>query len=52
MYSLLGCSFYNREFNTIDALLEDIISSGADPNYEISHNGKGIGENAIDLIQE
>ena len=51
MYSLL-CPYYNREFKTIDELIEDILSSGADPNYEVSHNGIGIGENAIDFIQE
>lgn len=49
MYSL-DCSYYKKEFSTIDELLNDILSSGMDPNYEITKDGKGIGENAIDLI--
>jgi hypothetical protein len=32
-------------------LLDDVVSSGMDPNYEITRNGKGTGERAIDLIQ-
>ena len=50
MYSL-DCSYYTKEFNTISELLEDIIQSGMDPNYEITRNGKGTGENAIEIIQ-
>jgi hypothetical protein len=49
MYSL-KCSYYQREFNTIDELIDDVVSSGMDPNYEITRNGNPIGETAIDLI--
>ena len=50
MYSL-DCSYYEKEFRTIDELINDIIVSGMDPNYEITKNGKPTGEFAIDLIQ-
>ena len=50
MYSL-KCSYYTKEFKSIDELINDIIKSGMDPNYEITRNGKGTGERAIDLIQ-
>jgi len=49
MYSL-KCSYYKKEFNTIDELINDVIMSGMDPNYEITRNGTGIGEKAIELI--
>ena len=49
MYSL-DCSYYEKEFNTIDELLNDVLMSGMDPNYEITRNGKPTGEQAIDLI--
>lgn len=50
MYSL-NCDYYTKEFTSINELMDDIISSGMDPNYEITLNGKGVGEEAIDLIQ-
>jgi len=50
MYSL-DCSYYTKEFNTIDELLDDVIQSGMDPNYEITYNGEPTGENAIEIIQ-
>ena len=46
----LDCSYYDKEFDSIDELIDDIASSGMDPNYEITKNNKGIGEQAIDLI--
>ncbi len=49
MYSL-DCKYYTKKFNTITELLDDIMSSGMDPNYEITRNGKPTGEQAIDLI--
>jgi hypothetical protein len=49
MYSL-KCSYYQREFNTIDELIDDVVSSGMDPSYEITKNGKSIGEMASDFI--
>ncbi len=50
MYSL-NCDYYTKEFSTLEALIDDVILSGMDPNYEITKNGQGIGEDAIDLIQ-
>jgi hypothetical protein len=49
MYSL-NCSYYDKEFNSIDELVNDIMASGMDHNYEITKNGKGIGEEAINYI--
>ncbi len=49
MYSL-NCDYYTREFSTIDELINDVISSGMDPNYEITRDGVSTGELAIDLI--
>jgi len=49
MYSL-KCSYYKKEFNTMNELINDVMISGMDPNYEITRDGKGIGEMAIDLI--
>ena len=49
MYSL-NCSYYDKSFTTIDALLEDVIATGMDPNYEITRNGRSTGETAWDLI--
>ena len=50
MYTL-DCNYYTREFSTVDELIQDIISSGMDPNYEILFNGQPTGDQAIDLIQ-
>jgi hypothetical protein len=50
MYSL-KCGYYTREFTTLDELIDDIITSGMDPNHEVTRDGKGIGEKAIDFIQ-
>ena len=49
MYSL-DCDYYTEEFNTIDQLIDDVISSGMDPNYEITKNGKLTGETVFDLM--
>ena len=51
MYTL-DCTYYKKEFNTINELIDDILASGMDPNYEILRNGKGIGEKATDFIVE
>ena len=51
MYSL-NCKYYKREFLTLDELLEDIISSGMDPNWKITFNGKPTGDIAWDLIDD
>jgi hypothetical protein len=50
MYSL-DCDYYQAEFKTIGDLISHIILSGMDPNYQITKDGKGIGEMAIDLIR-
>jgi hypothetical protein len=50
MYSL-NCDYYDREFETIDELVDDVISSGMDPNYIIMYNGVGTGSMVIDFIQ-
>ena len=49
MYSL-DCDYYQKEFNTTNELIDDVISSGMDPNYEITKNGKGTGEYLEDFI--
>ena len=49
MYSL-KCKYYKKEFNSIDDLIDDVMYSGMDPNYEITFNGKGTGEQATDLL--
>ena len=51
MYSL-NCDYYTREFNSIDQLIQDVMVSGMDPNYEITRDGVGIGETTWDLIVE
>ena len=50
MYSL-KCSYYTKQFSSIDELINDVITSGMDPNYEVTFNGEGIGEEIIDHIQ-
>jgi len=37
MYSL-DCSYYSKSFSDVNDLVNDIISSGQDPNYEITWN--------------
>jgi len=49
MYSL-NCDYYQAEFNTIGELILHVMVSGMDPSYEITKNGKGIGEQAIEYI--
>ena len=49
MYGL-NCDYYTKQFNTLDELINDVMMSGMDPNYEITRNGKGTGEQVIDLI--
>ena len=49
MYSL-NCSYYTKSFTTLNELIDNVTISGMDPNYEITRDGKGIGENAIDYL--
>ena len=51
MYSL-DCSYYKKEFSSISELLDDIISSGMDPNYNITKDGSDTQESAWELISE
>ena len=46
----LDCSYYNKSFSNVNDLVNDIISSGMDPNYEITWNGIPTSEMAIDFI--
>ncbi len=50
MYSL-DCVYYEREFATRSELIDDVVSSGMDPNYEITCNGRHTGETVADLLQ-
>lgn len=49
MYSL-DCEYYDKEFDSLDELIDDVVSGGMDPNYEVTYNGVGTGENIIDFI--
>jgi len=49
MYSL-DCDYYNREFSSLQELLDDVSVSGMDPNYYITKAGISTGETAWDLI--
>ena len=46
----LDCSYYNKSFSNVNDLVNDIISSGMDPNYEITWNGIPTSEMASDFI--
>lgn len=48
----LKCSYYKKQFNSIQELVDDIILSGMDPNYMITYGGKSIGEKATAYIVE
>lgn len=49
MYSL-DCSYYTRSFKTLSELVNDVIASGMDPNYEITKNGVGTSEYIVDFM--
>ncbi len=49
MYSL-RCEYFDAEFDTIAQLMDYVIAMGQDPDYEITRNGKSIGEMMSDLI--
>ena len=46
----LDCSYYNKSFSDVNDLINDIISSGMDPNYEITWNGIPTTEMGSDFI--
>jgi hypothetical protein len=50
MYSL-KCIYYTKQFSSIDELVNDVIESGMDANYEVTFNGEGMGEEVINYIQ-
>ena len=49
MYSL-NCDYYQKEFNYLHELIDDVLMSGMDPNYEITRNGKCTGEMLNEII--
>jgi len=49
MYSL-DCLYYDREFNLLIDLINDVISTGMDPNYEITLDGQGTGELLFEVM--
>ena len=49
MYSL-DCSYFDKEYNSINELVNDVIVSEMDSSYEITYNGVGIGEECWDFI--
>lgn len=48
MYSL-DCKYFSAEFETIRELV-DYCGGSMDPNYEVTKNGIGVGEDLIDFI--
>lgn len=46
----LDCNYYDKSFSSLNELLNDIMSSGMDPNYEILRDGRPTGETAWDHI--
>ena len=51
MYSL-NCTYYTKEFKSINELINDVIINGMDPSYEITFNNKETGEFISELIIE
>jgi hypothetical protein len=49
LYSL-DCDYYKKSFATLEELIDDIVSSGMDPNYEITLNGNPTGDIAFHHI--
>ena len=49
MYSL-DCPYYNEEWNSLNELIDDVVSSGMDPNYEITLNGNRTGETLFEIM--
>jgi hypothetical protein len=46
----LNCDYFINEFPAQQLLIDFVIDSGWDPNYEITLDGKGTGEFVIDLL--
>ena len=49
MYSL-DCSYFDKEFNSRQELVDYVIENGMDPHYEITRNGKGTGDMVSEWI--
>lgn len=47
----LKCDWYDKCFSSIDELIEDCLSSGMDPNYDVLEDNKSTGMKLIDYIQ-
>lgn len=47
----LDCPDYGRTFDTLQELIDDVLSSGQDPNYVITYEGKPEGEKLINYIE-
>ena len=43
-------NYYQKEFNYLHELVDDVLMSGMDPNYEITRNGVGMKEMLNELI--
>ena len=50
MYGL-DCSYYTKEFPTIEELITDVMESGMDPCYEVTHNGVGMQQELIEFME-
>jgi hypothetical protein len=49
MYSL-NCKYFKLKFESIEELINYVITSGMDPNYQITKDGKKTNDFLIDLI--
>ena len=50
MYGL-DCGYYTKEFPTIEELITDVMESGMDPCYEVTHNGVGMKQELIEFME-
>ena len=46
----LNCNYYTKQFNTENELIEDVLNSGMDPNYEVTLNGYPQGYDLISIM--
>ena len=49
MYSL-DCDYYKKKFETLEELIGDVIISGMDHHKEVTEDGIGICELALDFL--
>ncbi len=50
MYSL-DCNYFDKEFTTMDELIDYVMESGMDPSVPITKDGEVTGEKPIDLFE-